>query len=181
MSDLEKYILENRHALDTDHPQKGHARRFSKKLTGKEKSPVKMHFRHYLQIAASIAVIVASGIVIVKSSKGSSKMAVTPEVQEFMDAKAYYASQVNAKYDELSSFEFASQNEKELLLDELKTMDTHYQELLNKFKANPGDERVISALIQHYQMKLDVMDQILNQLMSFKNLNKSEEDENTDV
>ena len=34
--------------------------------------------------------------------------------------------------------------------------------------ANPDDERVINAMIKHYQVKLDVMDQIIYQLNQLK-------------
>ena len=54
-----------------------------------------------------------------------------------------------------------------MLLKELQEMDTFYQDLLVELNANPGDERVISALIKHYQMKMLVMDQIIDQLKEF--------------
>jgi hypothetical protein len=181
MSDLEKYIIENRQALSAESPRKGHVDRFRKKLPDNKTATARLSFRHYLQIAASIAVILASGVVIVKSSKGGSKMAAALEVQEFMDAKEYYATQVNEKYNTLSGFDFTSEREKKLLLEELQSMDTYYQELLLELKANPGDERVMSALIQHYQMKLDVMDQILEQLKSLKNSNNTQDNENADI
>jgi hypothetical protein len=39
---------------------------------------------------------------------------------------------------------------------------------MNDLEANPDDERVINAMIKHYQLKLDVMDQIIYQLNQLK-------------
>ena len=39
---------------------------------------------------------------------------------------------------------------------------------MEDLEANPDDERVINALIRHYQVKLDVMDQIIIQLNQVK-------------
>lgn len=171
MSDLEKYILEMRDKIDTDEPDSGHMKRFSKKLNADSRKIRKLNFRHGLQIAASIAIIMASGIVIVKSSKGSGKVAATPIVKEFQAANNYYIQQVNDKYEDIQSTTFDSKEEKELLIKELSEMDTYYQDLLKELNANPGDEQAMNALIQHYQIKLEVMDQILEQLRQLKTNN----------
>jgi hypothetical protein len=178
MSDIEKYIVEQRGQLDLEEPSIGHFNRFKRKI-GSERGR-RISFRHALQIAASIAVILASGIVIVKSSQGSKKVAMSPEKQEFTEASNYYAHQVNNKYDEISSFQFTSQQEKEMLLKELSEMDELYQELLGDLNANPGDERVMNALVQYYQLKMGVMDQIIEQLIEIKNI-KTEENEKSSI
>lgn len=180
MSDLEKYITKMRDALDTEEPGPGHTKRFSKKLKQQQQPARRINFRHALQIAASIAIIMASGIVIVKSSKGSSKMAVSPAAEEFQQTNNFYASQVNARYEDIAALPFSSGEEKAMLLEELSDMDAYYQDLLEELNANPGDERAMNALIQHYQLKLQVMDQIIEQLVQLKN-NKTNENEKSDI
>jgi len=39
---------------------------------------------------------------------------------------------------------------------------------MGDLEANPDDDRVINALIRHYQVKLEVMDQIIIQLNQIK-------------
>ena len=41
-----------------------------------------------------------------------------------------------------------------------------------KKKKAPNDERIISVMIEHYQLKVDVMNQILSQLYEIYNTNK---------
>ncbi len=76
--------------------------------------------------------------------------------------------QVDARYDEISGFEFGDAQEKAMLLKELKDLENYHQQLMKDLEANPNDDRVISALIRHYQLKLEVMDQIIIQLNQVK-------------
>lgn len=171
MSDLEKYIMENREKFTSDEPDTGHFDRFSAKIQEGKRPVRKVRFRHVMQIAASFAILVSSGIVIVKSSKGKARMAVIEVPEQYQETQNYYVHQVNSRYDEIESISFSEEEEKEMLLKELQEMDTYYQELLVDLNANPGDERVISALIKHYQMKMLVMDQIIDQLKQFNQPN----------
>jgi hypothetical protein len=180
MSDLEKYIIEFRDKLDTADPPKGHLDRFNRKLKRDQQPIRRVNFRHVLQVAASVAVIITSTVVIVKTGKGGNKIAAHPAVEQFQETSNFYARQVSEKQEDIASFSFDSELEKEMLMEELGEMDKYYKELLEELNANPGDERVMSALIRHYQIKLQVMDQIIDQLIQINNTN-IDENEKTDV
>ena len=53
----------------------------------------------------------------------------------------------------------------------MKSMDSVYVQLQKELKANPDDERIINAMIEHYQTKVDVMNYILNQFKAIRNEN----------
>jgi hypothetical protein len=59
-------------------------------------------------------------------------------------------------------------------------MDSVYVSLQKELKANPNDERIINAMIEHYQTKLEVMTYIVNQLKTIRNdkTNNSENEKN---
>jgi hypothetical protein len=80
----------------------------------------------------------------------------------------YYTSQMEARYEQIREFNFENMEEKTVLLDELKDLDKYHQQLMNDLEANPDDDRVINALIRHYQIKLEIMDQIIIQLNQIK-------------
>jgi len=63
-------------------------------------------------------------------------------------------------------------------VEEMKSMDSVYVSLQKELKANPNDERIINAMIEHYQTKLEVMAYIVSQLKSIRNenLNKKEDE-----
>jgi uncharacterized protein (DUF305 family) len=83
--------------------------------------------------------------------------------------------------DEIKTLEFGSSAEqKEALRKELKDMDITYTQLQKELRANPNDERIINAMIEHYQTKVDVMNYILSQLKAVKNEN-NKNTENEDV
>ncbi|MEN8230587.1 MAG: hypothetical protein ABFS38_20690 [Bacteroidota bacterium] len=166
MKDIEEYIKEKRLLLDSDHPRKGHEMRFMQKL---DRQPVrKFNFRHAIQVAASIAIIITSGLVIVKLNKSGDKIAETEIPAAIMEADIYYTSQVNARYEQIRDFSFHNSKEKAVLLDELKELDSYHQQLMSDLEANPDDDRVINALIRHFQLKLEIMDQIIIQLNQIK-------------
>ena len=171
MSEIEKQIKEQRLLFDTDRPRAGHEERFKKKLERlPNQRPVRrIRFRHAIQVAASVAVILTSAIVLVRTDKGGRKVAQQEIPERVMEAEYYYTSQVDERYDEISKFDFEDPADKAVLLDELKDLESYHQQLMKDLEANPDDERVVSALIRHYQLKLEVMDQIIKQLNQVKN------------
>jgi len=178
MKNLEDHIREKRELLDSEQPREGHEERFLQKLYSK---PVRrLQVRHVLQVAASLAILITSGIVLVKVSKSGDKVASREIPASVIEADMYYTSQLDARYDQIREFNFEDMEEKTLLLDELKDLDEYHQQLMSDLEANPGDDRVINALIRHYQIKLEIMDQIIIQLNQIKSAN-SPKDENESV
>lgn len=182
MSNIEKQIREQRLLLDSDRPREGHEDRFRQKLDRLQKqAPVrKIRFRHAIQVAASVAIILSSAILLFRSNEGEDKLAKEEIPEVIMEANVYFASQVDARYDEIKEFEFNDKEEKDLLLKELQDLESYHQQLLIDLEANPGDERVVNALIRHYQLKLEVMDQIITQLNQVKS-EISEKDEHESI
>jgi len=169
MSDIEKQIKEQRLLLDSDRPREGHEDRFRQKL---ERLPLgrpvrRIRFRHAIQVAASVVLILTSAILLINNNSGN-KLAQKDIPAAVMEAEFYYTSQVDARYDEISGFDFGDAEEKAMLLEELKDLKNYHQQLMKDLEANPDDNRVVSALIRHYQLKLEVMDQIITQLNQVK-------------
>ena len=170
MSNIEKQIKEQRLLLDSDRPKEGHEDRFLQKLERlPEGRPVRrIRFRHAIQVAASVAIIFTSAVLLVRQDKSGEKLAQQEIPAAVMEADFYYASQVDARYNEIKSFDFNDAEEKSLLLSELKDLESYQKQLMKDLEANPDDDRVVSALIRHYQLKLEVMDQIITQLNQVK-------------
>jgi hypothetical protein len=55
-------------------------------------------------------------------------------------------------------------------------MDSVYVSLQKELKANPNDERIINAMIEHYQTKVEIMSYIVNQLKTIRNDNKNKKE-----
>jgi len=77
----------------------------------------------------------------------------------------YYVRQVSFMENEFTNLDFANNPEqKEIMLSELQSMDSVYVELQKELRANPNDQRIVNAMIKHYQTKIEVMSYILDQL-----------------
>jgi hypothetical protein len=170
MNHIEKQIREQRLLFDSDRPREGHEERFKQKLERMPgKAPVRrIPFRHAIQVAASLAILLTSAIVLVRLDKSGDKVARQEIPEAVVEADLYFTSQVDERYNEISGFDFDSPEDKAVLLNELKDLESYHQQLMKELEANPDDERVVSAMIRHYQLKLEVMDQIITQLNQVK-------------
>jgi len=91
---------------------------------------------------------------------------------QYKEVENYYLHQVNLMESEIKTIDFISNTEqKEMFTRELENMDSVYIQLQKDLKANPDDERIINAMIEHYQTKLEVMTFIVNQLKTIRNEN----------
>ncbi|OFX88762.1 MAG: hypothetical protein A2W99_04655 [Bacteroidetes bacterium GWF2_33_16] len=187
MKDIEKIIQENRPIFDSFEPDDGHLERFEQKLARFNKKQHSFSFGLLLKAAAIAILVVISGLWVydrinptIETRTGLALHQLSPEYNE---VEIYYATLASQKLNEISSLEFVDSTQKTILLNELKQMDAVYENLKRDLKKNPSDERVINAMIQHYQMKVDIMNQILNQLHQVKALNQQKSDnyESTEI
>jgi hypothetical protein len=93
---------------------------------------------------------------------------------QYKEVENYYIHQVNLMEGEIVNIDLTNNlKQKTLLLNEMKSMDSVYVSLQKELKANPNDERIINAMIEHYQTKLEVMTFIVDQLKTVRNNNQN--------
>ena len=170
MNSLEEIIRKERGAFDDQEPSEGHFERFSFKLAVRLHSgKAKRSIVPYLLKAAVVTLLVTLSSLwtydhfIRENIKQTMKLGqVSPEYRE---VERYYVQQVNFMEKDINSLDLENNPEqKEIMMQELKSMDSTYVELQKELKANPDDQRIIDAMIKHYQTKIDVMSYILEQL-----------------
>lgn len=177
MKDLKDIMNNNRDIVDSFEPSEGHFDRFKNKLEQKNNMRSKKSFTlSIMKYAAVFALLILCSVMTYKyfttKNMYDERLAYqenafqyhTPEYQE---AGVYFTSEINSKIETIKSFENDSLEQK-LLLDELTESDSLFTELQKDLNANPNDERVINAIINHYQTKLKVLNQIIKQLESVK-------------
>jgi hypothetical protein len=177
MDKLEKMMKENRELFMDQEPQTGHIDRFEKRLA------MQSSRKRTLQLTYRISRFAAVGLLMLMSSLWAYNEFIRPEEKmmlgdvnkEYQEVEFFFTSQINTKYEELKDSPLLEDDEyKQSLLEELNQMDSEYNNLQKEMEANPGDERIINAMIQHYQTKLQVITDILNQLKSFQEQNNSQ-------
>ncbi len=177
MKNIEEIIRENRNLFEDAEPMDGHIERFNWKLEKRLHSKeTKRSIVPYLLRAAVVTVLVTLSSLwvwdhFIRADKGMTLGEVSPQYRE---VENYYIHQVNMMEGEIKNDEATSSPEQKAELQkELQSMDSAYVQLKKELKANPSDERIINAMIEHYQTKVEVMSYIVSQLKAIRNENQN--------
>lgn len=179
MKTIDDLIRENKNFFDEE-PSNGHQERFSALLEVRfRKEAPKRSIVPYLLRAAVVTLLVTLSSLYVWDnylSPGSKRMTLGDVSPEYREVENYYVHQVNLMESEIKSANLInSPEQKAMLLNEMRSMDSVYVHLQEELKAHPSDERVINAMIDHYQKKVDVMNYIINQLKAVRNENQKQD------
>jgi len=177
MKNIEDIIRNNRDLFEDSEPSKGHLERFNSKLELRfQRNAPKRSIVPYLLRAAVVTLLVTLSSLYTWDHfirPGSSRMTLGQVSPQYKEVENYYLHQVNLVEGEIINVGFQNNPEqKEMLMSEMKSMDSVYVSLQKELKANPNDERIINAMIEHYQTKLEVMTYIVNQLKTIRNENQ---------
>ena len=178
MNNIEDIIRNNKDFFEDAEPSTGHFERFNRKL--EMKFQVKGSTRSivpYLLKAAVVTLLVTLSSLwtwdhFIRTDRN--RMTLGQVSPQYKEVENYYVHQVNLMESELVNIDLKSNPEqKEMLLTELKSMDSVYVQLQKELKANPNDERIINAMIEHYQTKVEIMSYIVDQLKEIRNENQN--------
>lgn len=178
MDELRKYMSEFDDDSDKE-PLAGHFDRFEKRLTNYHNKKKRRSLPFLLKVAAIAVLVLMSGMWVFEkfnlnpqsSQQQISLQDLSPELAE---AEQFFSQQVSLKFNELQSIEFNDTLERKMVMDELSEMDKVFPDLQTDLTANPGDERVVSAMIEYYQKKISILNRILNKLKNVESTNKND-------
>jgi cytochrome c-type biogenesis protein CcmH/NrfG len=178
MKTIDELIRENKDFFEDAEPSKGHMERFTAKLELRfQKQAPKRSIVPYLLRAAVVTLLVTLSSLwtwdhFIRPS--SSRMTLGQVSPQYKEVENYYIHQVNMMEGEIVNIDLQNNPEqKKELMQEMKSMDSVYVSLQKELKANPNDERIINAMIEHYQTKLEIMNYIVSQLQTIKNENQN--------
>lgn len=173
MNTIEDIIKRGRSGFDDKEPSAGHFERFSFKLaTRLHAGRAKRSIVPYLLKAAVVTLLVTLSSLwtfdhFVRPNL-KTKMTLGEVSPEYHEVERYYVQQVNLMENEFTSLDLSTPEQKDALMKEMASMDSVYVELQKELRANPNDQRIIDAMITHYQTKIEVMSYILAQLKEIK-------------
>jgi hypothetical protein len=187
MKNIEEIIRNNKEFFDGAEPSEGHFERFTRKLEIRfGNKTIKRSIVPYLLKAAVVTLLVTLSSLwtwdhFIRSDRN--KMTLGDVSPQYKEVENYYVHQVNIMESELVDIELKnSPEQKQILMSEMRSMDSVYVQLQKELKANPNDERIINAMIEHYQTKLEVMSYIVSQLKAMRNENQNKtENEKTNL
>lgn len=179
--ELERLILNNRHSIQDDEPLEGHFERFEARLQKASKPVRKMRLQQILRIAAVIvfALLVVNQARIWLTPEKKETLSLGSISPEYREVEFYYTNSIQtgmAQWEKLRKEGYVTESEHEMMLKEQADFDQMYQQLLIDLKANPNDERVINAMLEYYQSRMNVISLIISKLKEVKHqkTNKNE-------
>jgi hypothetical protein len=181
MKTIEEIIRENKGLFEEAEPSKGHLERFNRKLEIRFQAVVpKRSIVPYLLRAAVVTLLITLSSLWTWDHfirPGSSRTTLGQVSPQYKEVENYYMHQVNMMEGDIVNIDLKNNPEqKEILMKEMKSMDSVYVSLQKELKANPNDERIINAMIEHYQTKLEVMNYIISQLKAIRNDNQNKKE-----
>ncbi len=172
MDNLEKYIKERKsHFYEKDVP-KGHEMRFAEKLrqgsadistTPKDQNAKIPFWRKPLFQVAVVALLFVGSVAIFKSVNIQDAAIQTAQLPaELQEVESFYLVKCEK---ELTHFKtYYSANSPVDIAKELEELEKEYKELKKEMVKQPGNERIMAALVKNLQLRLQLLQQI-NRLM----------------
>ena len=183
MDELDKILIENCDEFEQE-PNNGHFERFAERLRISESKRKKPLFSPFLKVAAVLVIILLSAnlYVSIRNNKSDLKQAKVIN-NDLGEASFYYTAKINKGIRDLEKMAtegLGSPQEVIQIKQELSEMESLFVNLKKEYDANPNDERVINAMIEYYQTKLDIVNTIKTDLENVKQL-KGKYHENTEI
>ena len=149
----------------------GHKKRFFEKLDSqKNASVLSRNWWKPVSIAASVAIIIALGFTFLKNDVPAGELSsVSPEMAQ---TQSFFTSAINKEMNTLKGFD--SPETKVIVNDVLKQMnilETEYEALRKDLVTSGNDKRVIYAMINNFQKRIELLKQVIEKIETVKKLN----------
>jgi len=109
--------------------------------------------------------------------KGKNTAENNPVYEELMEAEFYYSAQISERKEELFKLIDNVPGLQKDVSNELDDLDAIYLELKQDLKDNVDSQEVIEAMMQNFRLKLEILENMLEQIKSKKNKNKPNDEE----
>lgn len=172
MINFEDYISKNKEEFNSEPLPEGHEFRFQQKLNPAFNRKNSFIIKYSVAIAASILIFLASTIYVYTLKKDGYKGAIeASQSVEFQEAVKYYTEVNDAAMIKLKETLSAQPDDvSSPVISEFKEMEDTYRQLMSDLKANPNDIRIMSAVVQHHQLKQDLINNLIERFTLYSNI-----------
>jgi len=164
---LESFVNENRHEFDRLEPSDKIWESISKRLEEQPKQRIRR--MSWMKVAAVVAVIIMVPAIVYQLRFSDQKQTakavqVDPEVQELIEAEAFYAQEVSGKLAEIQKCYKIYPELKGEIEGDLNELETMYRSLKSDLKENISNKEVIEAMIENNRFRMKLVDEVLEQI-----------------
>lgn len=161
---LEDFVRANKDEFDFREPS---AKVWENINTETKKPKVVSLPQYILRIAAVVAVVAVSSVLLLQLGVGSSNQLANntdPELLELMEAEAFYSHQVDKKLKEIQKCYHTVPELKNEIETDLTELENMYQVLKGDLEDNISNKSVIEAMIENNRFRLKLCDNVLDQI-----------------
>ena len=168
--------------FDTEEPQKGHEERFLQKLEQQQKkSKGKVFYLNVLTPIASIAACLLVAFLVFNQNLNFNKpngelASVSPEMEK---TQQFYTAVIQTELEKLAS---EKTPETEAIFNDaikqLEILEKDHEKLKKDLVKSGNDKRVIFAMINNYQQRIELLQEVLQKIDKIKNLKNPRHESN---
>ena len=167
--------------FDIEEPQTDHRDKFARKLekskkSGKAESNSGKIWIGLLSIAAVLALVLLLSNNFHQGNQ-SDLASISPEMKQ---TQQFYSGLIEK---ELIALNAEATPETQAIikdaLQQLKKLENRYKRMENDLLESGNDKRVINAMIQNFQQRIDLLSEVLEQIENIKSLNNQNYESNT--
>ena len=169
-------------AFDTENPNAGHKDRFLEKLKDHKSLNSKKNsgynWKPFLAVAASLVICLSVFRTVNAQTDIMDLASVSPEMSETQD---FFTATIEAELRKINQ-EKSPVTEKLIkdALNSIESLEKEYENLKISLTDNGNDQRIIYAMINNFQSRIDILNNVLEEIENVKQLNIST-DENTNT
>lgn len=153
-----------RGSFDMEEPQSHHQQRFLERL-GEAKKNKKSNRWTFFSVAASVAVLIGVGVFY---RLQPAAMPLSPEIEQ---TQVYFTALLQEELEKVTAQE--SPDTKAVINDGLRQMEKlekNYEQLKQDLLNNSNNPQLLHAMIVNFQTRIDLLEDILEQIESIKQL-----------
>ena len=171
--------------FNIEEPKLGHQQRFLNKLNNKKETiidvpkPVRKLWRPLLGVAASIVLLISVFAGIQQSSNLRELASISPEMANTQD---FFMSVITSELEKLNSEE--TPEFQDLIVDalfQIKILEENYEQLKLDLTESGDDKRVIFAMINNFQNRIDLLQNVVEQIDNIKQKNIKQNENSTTI
>lgn len=157
--------LENQ--FDVEVPNSGHQERFLSKL--KQTDTIVLHetkkrfnWKPFLAIAASVVLLLSVFIGTREEEPSYELASVSPEMEQTQN---FFNSVITEELEKLQVFDSPiAKSVIEDAMERITELEKEYKALKNDLRTSGNDKRVVYAMIQNFQSRIDILQTVFNQM-----------------
>ncbi|WP_187264182.1 hypothetical protein [Pontibacter beigongshangensis] len=194
---LKDFVEQNRQEFDVFEPRPELWQEICKELPAKKEKTKVFRFSFgentsfstdyaFMRVAAAVLLLLGCGLTLLLTKQhiptNTTTMAVAEQVSisriapELVEVEAYYTSMINSKKSELSEYDLKvlGLDEDQGIDRELARLDSSYLELKKQIYTTPNTEKVMGAMIQNLQIRIEVLNRQLEVLEKIEQLQNTQ-------